>query len=123
MQPAALLAALAALAAAMPQQQRVPVVDDAVVGAPHHSDGSVAPRPVAPANATAAPPADDVPAGLGEPVFGARCEGVTLGGHGARGRTTLAGRCADAAGNVWRASLNLNLCLGVRNGRLVYAQK
>lgn len=54
-------------------------------------------------------------------VFGGQCRGLTLGGHGKKGQTTLEARCIDDAGQWWYTTLNLNSCIGNgEGGNLVY---
>ncbi|OAA47812.1 cyanovirin-n domain-containing protein [Metarhizium rileyi] len=52
--------------------------------------------------------------------LGGKCRQVTLAGAGKVGKTTLEGRCVDSRGQWWSTALNLNECVGGRDGKLVY---
>lgn len=55
--------------------------------------------------------------------FGGQCRPlVMLAGHGRKGRTALEAQCVDARGQWWQTSLNLNRCIGARDGALVYQE-
>lgn len=56
-------------------------------------------------------------------LFGGQCRPLlALKGHGEKGRTMLEGQCVDGGGQWWRTSLNLNRCIGARDGELVYQE-
>lgn len=56
-------------------------------------------------------------------LFGGQCRpGLGLAGSGKKGLTVLEAQCVDAGGQWWRTSLNLNRCIGARDGKLVYEE-
>ncbi|KND93060.1 hypothetical protein TOPH_02366 [Tolypocladium ophioglossoides CBS 100239] len=62
-------------------------------------------------------------AGLDGTVFAGQCKGVTLGGDGKVGKTTLKGQCVDSKGTWWTTSLNLNRCVADHDGALAYDEQ
>lgn len=62
---------------------------------------------------------DDIQSPVGS-TFNGTCDQLVLGGKGRNGDTSLSGTCMDDDGIWWQTSLNLNLCFGNDNGKLIY---